>query len=107
MSGEMLKLAEHILDSKAAAFDPKEFVDHYETAVVEMLKKKQAGVVVSKEAPRAKVQQGGNVIDLLKRSLEMAGKPSRRSPPLQPAAPKGVAPKSVAHKGKAKSRQRA
>jgi DNA end-binding protein Ku len=97
VSGEMLKLAEHILDSKAAAFDPKEFVDHYEVAVVDMLKKKQAGLVVSKEAPRAKVEAGGNVIDMLKRSLELTKKPARKSPPLQPAAPKS----------KAKARQRA
>ncbi len=96
VSSDMLKLAEHILDSKASDFDPKELVDHYEAAVVEMLKKKQAGLAVPKEAPRAKVQAGGNVIDLLKRSLEMSKKTSRKSPPLQPAA-----------KGKAKARQRA
>jgi hypothetical protein len=41
---DMLKLAEHILQSKAADFDPSQFVDRYEEAVVEMLKKKQAGI---------------------------------------------------------------
>ena len=41
---EMLKLAQHILQTKAADFDPSQFVDHYEEAVVEMLKKKQAGI---------------------------------------------------------------
>ena len=46
---EMLKLAEHILQSKATDFDPSRFVDYYEEAVVEMLKKKQAGIVVSRE----------------------------------------------------------
>ena len=46
---EMLKLAEHILQSKGTDFDPSRFVDHYEQAVVEMLKKKQAGIVVSRE----------------------------------------------------------
>ena len=96
VSSDMLKLAEHILDSKAADFDPKELVDHYEVAVVEMLNKKQAGLAVAKEAPRVKVQPGGNVIDLLKRSLEMSKKTARKSPPLQPAA-----------KGKTKARQRA
>src|SRR4029077_8763201 len=35
---DMLQLAEHILESKAADFDPTSFVDHYEEAVVEMLK---------------------------------------------------------------------
>jgi DNA end-binding protein Ku len=41
---DMLKLAEHILKTKEGDFEPSEFVDHYETAVVEMLKEKQAGV---------------------------------------------------------------
>src|SRR5437016_12970488 len=41
--GEMLKLAEHILDTKAGDFDPAAFEDHYETALVELLRKKQAG----------------------------------------------------------------
>ena len=42
-AGQMLKLAEKIVESKAADFDPSELVDHYEAAVVEMLKEKQAG----------------------------------------------------------------
>jgi DNA end-binding protein Ku len=32
---EMLKLAEHIVESKAGDFDPTSFVDHYEQAVVD------------------------------------------------------------------------
>ena len=35
---DMLELAEHILQSKTADFDPAQFVDHYEEAVVKMLK---------------------------------------------------------------------
>jgi DNA end-binding protein Ku len=41
----MLKLAEHILDSKAAAFDPATFRDRYEEALLAHLKAKQAGAV--------------------------------------------------------------
>ncbi len=85
--GEMLKLTEHIVDSKAGEFDPSKFVDEYEDAVVEMLKKKQAGKAVSKVAARAPARTTGNVIDLLKRSLEMEKKGGRKSPPLQPAMP--------------------
>ena len=40
---DMLKLAQHILQSKATDFDPLQFVDRYEETVVAMLKKKQAG----------------------------------------------------------------
>ena len=46
------KLAEHILESKAGDFDPTAFVDHYEEAVVDMLKRKQAGAPVSKQKAR-------------------------------------------------------
>ena len=56
ISKEMLQLAEHILETKEAEFDPTTFVDDYEKAVVEMLQKKQAGIAVPKEkaaeAPR-------------------------------------------------------
>jgi DNA end-binding protein Ku len=64
--GEMLKLAEHIVETKAADFDPSEFVDTYEEANVDMLKKKQAGKAISKSAPKAAARESGNVIDLLR-----------------------------------------
>jgi DNA end-binding protein Ku len=44
LPGEMVELAEHILDTKAGHFNATEFEDRYETAVVEMLKRKQAGL---------------------------------------------------------------
>ena len=69
----MLKLAEHIVETKTGDFDPSEFVDHYETAVVDLLKQKQADKVIPKQS-RTAAPQAGNVIDLLKRSLEMEGK---------------------------------
>jgi DNA end-binding protein Ku len=78
---DMLKLAEHIVESKADKFDPSELVDHYEVAVIEMLKQKQAGKPIRRESSRAPVARGGNVIDLLKRSLEIEAKrPKSRTP---------------------------
>src|ERR1700734_595537 len=46
---EMLKLAEHILNTKKADFDPTEFVDHYEEALVDLLRQKQKGVPLAKQ----------------------------------------------------------
>jgi DNA end-binding protein Ku len=66
---DMLKLAEHILQSKAADFDPSQFVDHYEEAVVEMLKKKQAGLPVSREHTAPRPQNVVNLMDALRRSI--------------------------------------
>src|SRR5262249_42894823 len=61
--GEMLKLAEHILDTKAGDFDPTAFEDHYETALVELLRKKQAGFKPPKTKEHVAVPR--NVINLM------------------------------------------
>jgi DNA end-binding protein Ku len=66
---DMLKLAEHILQTKAGEFDPSEFVDHYEEAVVEMLKKKQAGIVLPKGKATDQPRNVVNLMDALKRSV--------------------------------------
>jgi DNA end-binding protein Ku len=66
---DMLKLAEHILQSKADDFEPSQFVDHYEEAVVEMLKKKQAGMPISREQAAPRAQNVVNLMDALRRSL--------------------------------------
>ena len=44
---DLLTLAQHILKTKEARFDPTKFVDRYEQAVLEMLKKKQDGLPAS------------------------------------------------------------
>jgi len=69
LAPDMLKLAEHILESKEADFDPVKFVDHYEQAVVEMLKEKQAGIVVPRQQPAARAQNVVNLMDALRRSI--------------------------------------
>ena len=66
---EMLKLAEHILQSKATDFDPSQFVDHYEEAVVEMLKKKQAGMPVSREHVAGAAAGAVNLMEALRSSI--------------------------------------
>jgi DNA end-binding protein Ku len=66
---DMLKLAEHILEGKEADFDPSQFVDHYEDAVVDMLKKKQAGIPAPRERSAARPQNVVNLMDALKRSI--------------------------------------
>jgi DNA end-binding protein Ku len=66
---DMLKLAEHILQTKAAGFDRSQFVDHYEEAVLKMLKKKQAGLPVSREHAPPRPQNVVNLMDALRRSI--------------------------------------
>jgi DNA end-binding protein Ku len=66
---DMLKLAEHILQSKTTDFDPSQFVDRYEEAVVGMLKTKQAGMPVSREHGAPQPQNVVNLMDALRRSI--------------------------------------
>jgi DNA end-binding protein Ku len=88
--GEMLKLAEHILETKRADFDPSKFEDRYETAVIELLRKKQAGFKPPKGkesavAPRNVI----NLMDALKASIQAEKKPAagtKRSSPARKRA---------------------
>jgi DNA end-binding protein Ku len=66
---DMLKLAEHILRSKATDFNPSRFVDRYEEAMVEMLKKKQAGLAVSRERQAPRPENVVNLMDALRSSI--------------------------------------
>ena len=56
----MLRLAEHILDSKAADLDPSKFQDRYEDAVVAMIQSKRAGM--PQTAPKSEPASGANVM---------------------------------------------
>ena len=70
LPAEMIQLAGHIIDTKAGHFDPKKFEDHYETALVELLRKKQEGRVIEPvreegPAPRRVI----NLMDALRASI--------------------------------------
>jgi DNA end-binding protein Ku len=79
---DMLKLAEHILNSKKADFDPTRFADHYEEALLEMLRKKREGLPLAKERVAAPPRNVANLMDALKRSLgaEKKAKSKKRIP---------------------------
>jgi DNA end-binding protein Ku len=77
---EMSDLAGHIIDTKASHFDPKKFEDHYENALVELLRQKQAGRViepVKEEAPQP--QRVINLMDALRASI--GTKAAEKKPP--------------------------
>jgi DNA end-binding protein Ku len=66
---DMIELAEHILDSKAARFDPGKFRDRYESALKKLVQRKAAGKII--EAPAAPAQRDNviNLMDALRQSL--------------------------------------
>ena len=58
---EMLDIAKHIVQTKSGHFKPEEFEDHYEEALKDLLRKKQAGQKITP----AKVQKPTNVVNLM------------------------------------------
>lgn len=74
---DMLELATHIVQSKAGHFKPDKFEDHYETALRDLIKRKQEGKPIEK----AKEREPAKVIDLMEALRKSAGKdaPARRS----------------------------
>jgi len=83
LAPDMLKLAEHILETKTTDFDPGTFVDRYENAVVALLKEKQAGIVPKKGPVAVSQPRVVNLMDALRRSIgaEAPKKPAARTAP--------------------------
>src|SRR5258708_2959997 len=76
----MLDLAKHIVNQRAADFDPEKFEDHYEEALTELINaKRNATTIPAKPRPR-----GENVVDLmdaLKKSIASeAAAPKSKKP---------------------------
>jgi DNA end-binding protein Ku len=99
---DMLALAEHILESKAATFDPTLFHDRYEEAVVAMLNEKRAGMPIPKERPMPRIVAGTDLMAALKQSIEKAKDetPKMVAKQAAPAAPAASAKPATAAKGK-------
>jgi DNA end-binding protein Ku len=66
---EMTELAAHIVDSKAGHFDPTTFEDHYENALVEMLRAKQAGRAPQEPKEEKTPARVVNLMDALRASI--------------------------------------
>ena len=103
IGSDMLDLAMHIVETKAAHFDPAKFEDRYEQAVAELIQSKRAGQIVTvKPSPRP--SNVVNLMDALRRSVQSeqgAGgtKPGKRAKELKPGktqAPAAARTKSAA-----------
>lgn len=102
---ELLDVAKALIERKTARFDPKQFEDHYQAALRELIARKlksKGRRITEVEEPERRA--GGNVIDLmsaLKKSLEAGG--GKAGAARQPPAP---ARKPAAKKPAAKSAPR-
>ena len=105
ISKDMVELAGHILDSKAAHFDPSKFKDEYETALKALVKRKASGKTIKIPEPEERPSNVINLMDALKQSLKgkRGGKASSR-----PAARRSHAqrrPAKKAHRSSARARK--
>ncbi|MDB5564339.1 MAG: Ku protein [Tardiphaga sp.] len=104
ISKDMIDLAVHILDSKAAHFDPSKFADEYETALKKLVEQKAAGRPVK---VAEKVEKSDNVIslmDALQQSLKGGKAPAKRASASTPRATR-ARPAKKAHRSTARQRK--
>jgi Ku protein len=83
---EMLKLAEHIIETKGADFDPSTLEDHYRIALVEALRKKQAQLPAHVGPVKPSTENVVSLMDALRRSLASAEQPVPKPAPRRAAA---------------------
>ena len=84
---DMLDLAAHIVKTKAGHFNPKKFEDHYESALVELLRAKQAGAIVQPRKEEAQPQRVINLMDALRKSIGAETKKKPAAPSARARAP--------------------
>jgi DNA end-binding protein Ku len=96
---EMLELAEKLIEQKATTFDPKNYEDRYEIALMNMIKEKLKG---HKPIIAAAPERGNviNLMDALKASLSQAKPPAKSKSKAEPEEAK-PALKAVAGGGRA------
>ena len=103
---DMLALAEHILESKAATFDPTLFHDRYEEAVVAMLNEKRAGMPIPKQRPMPRIVAGTDLMAALRQSIEKAKEETPKTAAKQ-AAPAVGQQRSLLRRPKASALRKA
>jgi Ku protein len=79
ISKDMVELAGHILDTKAAHFDPSKFKDEYEDALKALVRRKAAGKPIKAAEPEERPSNVINLMDALKQSLKGRGAAKRRT----------------------------
>src|SRR5712671_4348427 len=78
LAPDLLKLAEHIVDSKVGSFNPMAFRDRYEEALLAHLKAKEAGAVREEKSVFSAPRRFVNLMEALRRSIAQNNKPPRK-----------------------------
>jgi Ku protein len=88
---EMLRVAQHIVETKMSDFDPAFLEDRYRTVLISKLKEKRAELPKTAVPTRPSAQNVISLMDVLKRSLA-AERPAARTSPTKPASRRVAGP---------------
>lgn len=97
VDGEMLKLAQHIIETKSGSFDAAAFEDRYETALAELVRAKMSGRKLP-ALPRAREKPPADLMQALRESAAGTGAPPPRPRRAAKPKPAGDKPKSPRRK---------
>jgi Ku protein len=103
ISKDMIELASHILDTKAAHFDPGKFKDEYENALKTLVRRKAAGKPVKAAEREEKPDNVVSLMDALQQSLK--GKASAKRSAHSRARRATHRPAKKAHRSAARARK--
>jgi Ku protein len=105
ISRDMIELASHILDGKAAHFDPSKFKDEYETALKTLVKRKAAGKPVKAVEREERPDNVINLMDALRQSLKGKAAAKRGSHASSRTTRRTSRPAKKAHRSAARQRK--
>jgi DNA end-binding protein Ku len=105
ISKDMIDLAAHILDSKAAHFDPSKFKDEYENALKTLVKRKAAGKPVKAVEREERPDNVINLMDALRQSLKGKAAAKRSSHASPRTSRRTSRPAKKAHRSTARQRK--
>jgi DNA end-binding protein Ku len=105
ISKDMIELASHILDSKAAHFDPSKFKDEYENALKTLVKRKAAGKPVKAVEREERPDNVINLMDALRQSLKGKASVKRSGQASSRTSRRTSRPAKKAHRSTARQRK--
>jgi len=107
ISRDMIELASHILDTKAAHFKPSEFKDEYENALKALVRRKASGKPLKAAEREERPSNVVNLMDALKQSLKggKGGGTKRRGHSTERRSTSHRRPARKAHRSSARQRR--
>jgi len=78
VGGELLEVAQLLIDKKMGKFQPSEFKDHYEAALKALIRAKKAGRKIKEVELPEKPTRPSSVLEALRESLKQGGRPHPR-----------------------------